>query len=532
MATGSPYLFGFQNILGRAFWDKTNLKTAVPKVSFAPPQTDDGATIVSEAGYYGTYLDLDGATRNESILIERYRDISQYPDCENAIDDIITEAIVSTDDDVPVKINTDNVELPKSIREKIDSEFENVCKLLDFNHRGHDIFRRWYIDGRLYYHKIVDEKHPKMGIQELRYLDPRKTRKVRTVDQTLDATGNVLYETKQEFFIYTDNGTTSTTSATRSLSQSLTPNAIQIAPESVTCVTSGILDLDKNLVLGNLHKAIRPVNHLRMMEDAMVIYRMTRAPERRIFYVDVSGLNKTKAESYLKDLMNRYRNKVVYDAATGEVKDNKKHMTMLEDFWMPRTNTGKGTEISTLPGLQNQGGIDDIEYFQKKLQQALNVPMSRLNADGGGFGFGRVAEITRDELKFAKFVDRLRKRFSELFNDLLRTQLVLKGIILPEDWDNIKYHIQYRFLNDTSMSEMRNIEDLRNKAGLIAEMEQSGFIGTYISKSKVQHEILKMDDDDIEKEKELMVQEMEEGMQKQAMTLQLQAKLGLLPPEE
>lgn len=532
MATGSPYLFGLQNVLGRAFWEKTNLKSATPKISFAPPQTDDGATIVSEAGYYGTYLDLDGATRNESTLIERYRDISQYPDCENAIDDIVTEAIVSTDDDVPVKIYTDDLELPKSIKEKINAEFENVCKLLDFNHRGHDIFRRWYIDGRLYYHKIVDEKRPKMGIQELRYLDPRKTRKVRTVDQTMDPTGNVLYETKREFYIYSENGTSNTTSAVKSLSQTLTPSAIQISPESIACVTSGILDLDKNLVLGYLHKAIRPVNHLRMMEDAMVIYRMTRAPERRIFYVDVSGLNKTKAESYLKDLMNRYRNKVVYDASTGEVKDNKKHMTMLEDFWMPRTNTGKGTEISTLPGLQNQGGLDDINYFQKKLQQALNVPLSRLSPDGSAFGFGRVAEISRDELKFAKFIDRLRKRFSELFNDLLRTQLVLKGIIAPEEWDAIKYGIQYRFLNDSSMSEMRTIEDLRNKVELISQMESANFIGTYMSRDKVMHEILKLDDDQIAEEQEKIMIEMQTDLEKQSQQLQLQAKLGLLPPEQ
>lgn len=529
----SPYLFGLQNVLGKAFWDKSKLEAPTPRVSFAPPQTDDGATIVSEAGYYGTYLDLDGASRNESTLIERYRDISQYTDCENAIDDIVTEAIVATDNDVPVTINTDKLELPKNIRAKIDEEFKNVCKLLDFNQRGHDIFRRWYIDGRLYYHKIVDEKHPKMGIQELRYLDPRKTRKVRTVDQKLDAAGNVMYETKREFYVYSDNGTTSSTQGSvRSMSQSLTPNALQIAPESIACATSGILDLDKNLVLGYLHKAIRPVNHLRMMEDAMAIYRMTRAPERRIFYVDVSGLNKIKAEAYLKDLMNRYRNKVVYDASTGEVKDNKKHMTMLEDFWMPRTNTGKGTEISTLPGLQNQGGLDDIDYFQRKLSQALNVPLSRQQPDGGAFGFGRVAEISRDELKFAKFIDRLRKRFSELFNDLLRTQLVLKGIMTVEDWDVIKDDIQYRFLNDTSMSEMRMIEDLRNKVELINEMTSSNFIGSYMSKKQVMQEILKYSEDVITEEQQQIMLEMQQDLEKQAEIMQLQAKLGLLQPEE
>lgn len=530
---GVPYLFGLQNILGKSFWEKTKLEDSKPRVSFAPPSTDDGATVVSEAGYYGTYLDLDGASRNESTLIERYRDISQYTDCENAIDDIVTEAIVSTDDDVPVSINTDKVELPKNIRSKIDEEFKNVCKLLDFNSRGHDIFRRWYIDGRLYYHKIVDEQHPKQGIQELRYLDPRKTRKVRTVDQQLDATGNVLYETKREFYVYSDNGTTNNTqNNNRGLTQQLSASALQIAPESIACVTSGILDLDKNLVLGYLHKAIRPVNHLRMMEDAMVIYRASRAPERRIFYVDVSGLNKIKAESYLKDLMNRYRNKVVYDASTGEIKDNKKHMTMLEDFWMPRTNTGKGTEISTLPGLQNTGAIDDINFFQKKLSQALNVPMSRMNADGGAFGFGRVAEISRDELKFAKFVDRLRKRFSDLFNDLLRTQLVLKGIMSPEDWDMIKYDIQYRFLNDTSMSEMRTIEDLRNKIDLIRDMESSHFIGEYISKKKVMFDILKMSEDDIAEEQQQIMLELEMDIQKQAQTMQMQAKLGIQPQPE
>lgn len=523
------YLFGFNNILGKSFWNKQKLTDPVPRVSFAPPAKDDGATLIPEAGYYGTYLDLDGASRNESTLIERYRDIAQYPDCDSAIEDIVTEAIVSTDDDVPVTINTDNVELPKSIRGKIDEEFQNICKLLDFNTRGHDIFRRWYVDGRLYYHKIVDEKRPKMGIQELRYLDPRKTRKVRTVEQKISDVGTITFETKQEFYTYSEIGASSLSQNNlKSQQMVLQPGALQIAPESITCVTSGILDLDKNLVLGYLHKAIRPVNHLRMMEDAMVIYRMTRAPERRIFYVDVSGLNKIKAEAYLKDLMNRYRNKVVYDASTGEIKDNKKHMTMLEDFWMPRTNTGKGTEISTLPGLQNQGGLDDVAYFQKKLAQALNVPLSRIQADGGMMGFGRVAEITRDELKFAKFVDRLRKRFSELFNDLLKTQLILKGIITLDDWNIIRSEIQYRFLNDTSMSEMRMIEDLRDKVELVQQMSTSNFIGTYMSRQTVMEKILKMSEDDIQRELELMTQELQQDAEKQSMIMQLQAKLGLL----
>ncbi len=529
---GSSYTFGFQNILGKTFWDKTRLTAPVPKISFAPPQSDDGATIISEAGYYGTYLDLDGASRNESTLIERYRDIAQYTDCENAIDDIVTEAIVSTDTDVPVTINTDELDLPKTIRAKIDDEFKNICRLLDFNHRGHDIFRRWYIDGRLYYHKLVDEKHPKMGIQELRYLDPRKTKKIRTVDQKLDVTGNVMYETKQEFYVYSDNGTTSTTSSsTRSLSQTLTPTALQISPESITCVTSGILDLDKNLVLGYLHKCIRPVNHLRMMEDALVIQRVSRAPDRRIFYVDVSGMNKIKAESYLKDLMNRYRNKVVYDASTGEIKDTKKHMSLTEDYWMPRTNTGKGTEIATLPGLSSTGSLDDIDFFQKKLYNSLNVPVSRMEPGGGSFGFGRVAEISRDELKFAKFIDRLRKRFSELFNDLLRTQLVLKGIISPEDWDVIKYDIHYKFLNDSSMSEVRKIEDLRNKVELVGEMQSSGYIGKYMSEKKVMMDILNMTEDEMNEELAQIMQETEINLQKQAQEMQLQAKLGMLPQQ-
>lgn len=666
---GSSYTFGFQNILGKTFWDKTRLTAPVPKISFAPPQSDDGATIVSEAGYYGTYLDLDGASRNESTLIERYRDIAQYTDCENAIDDIVTEAIVSTDTDVPVTINTDELDLPKTIRAKIDDEFKNICRLLDFNHRGHDIFRRWYIDGRLYYHKLVDEKHPKMGIQELRYLDPRKTKKIRTVDQKLDVTGNVMYETKQEFYVYSDNGTTSTTSSsTRSLSQTLTPTALQISPESITCVTSGILDLDKNLVLGYLHKCItgdarvrtpngwkymadvavgddvlyfdqsenttktttvttkwnngpkkivlvrtahssvkctpdhpilvfnkktgvseyveagdlvpeeflivcesnkeailtvddvpyeeevfdievacdehnfiangivvhnciRPVNHLRMMEDALVIQRVSRAPDRRIFYVDVSGMNKIKAESYLKDLMNRYRNKIVYNADTGEIKDTKKHMSLTEDYWMPRTNTGKGTEIATLPGLSSTGSLDDIDFFQKKLYNSLNVPVSRMEPGGGSFGFGRVAEISRDELKFAKFIDRLRKRFSELFNDLLRTQLVLKGIISPEDWDVIKYDIHYKFLNDSSMSEVRKIEDLRNKVELVGEMQSSGYIGKYMSEKKVMMDILNMTEDEMNEELAQIMQETEINIQKQAQEMQLQAKLGMLPQQ-
>lgn len=518
---------GLNNVIGKIFWEKQRVENPKPRESFAPPVTDDGAAVVSEAGYYGTYLDLDGASRNESTLIARYRDISKYSDCTNAIDDIVTEAIVSVDDDVPVTINTDKLELPNNIKEKINFEFENILKLLDFNNKGSDIFRRWYIDGRLYYYKIIDEKHPKQGIQELRYLDPRKTRKVRSIEQKKDQLGNDIIDVVREFYMYKDTGITSITN--NNFGNAASMNGIEIDTRSVTLVTSGILDLDKNLVLGYLHTAIRPVNHLRMMEDALVIFRVSRAPERRIFYVDVSGLHKTKAEAYLKDLMNRYKNKIVYDASTGEVTDGKQFQTLTTDFWMPRTNNGKGTEITTLPGLSANSTMDDITYFQKKLANSLNVPVSRSQPDGGAFGFGRVAEISRDELKFAKFIDRLRKRFSELFNDLLKTQLILKGVITPEEWDMIKSNIQYRFLNDTSVSEMRYIEDMRNKSELLAEMGNNGFIGRYMSRTTAMAKILRWDEETIAEEQEKIMIDMQQDMQKAMQQQQMQAQLGMQP---
>ena len=522
-------MFGIRNVFGKAFWDKTGLAEKQPRPSFSSSVGDDGAAVASESGYYGAYLDLDGVSRNESQLIERYRDISKYPDCESAIDDIVTQSIVDTDTDVPVRINLDATDLPDNIKKTIDDEFKNVCRLLDFNHRGHDIFRRWYIDGRLYYHKIVDEDHPAKGIIELRYLDPRKTKKVRTVEPQVQPDGTVIYLPKRELYVFSEAQHNLAVGNQAFVPSSPYNNTIEIAPESIACVTSGILDLDKNLVLGYLHGAIRPVNHLRMMEDSLVIARVSRAPERRIFYVDVSGLNKVKAEAHMKDLMNRYRNKIVYDANTGEVRDSKKYMSMLEDYWLPRTNSGKGTEISTLPGLNTGTNTDDIEFFKRNLAQALKVPASRFSPDGGGFNFGRVAEITRDELKFSKFIDRLRKRFSELFNDLMRTQLVLKRVMTPEDWDNIKYDVQYRFLNDSSMSEMRTIEDLRNKVDLIGEMEQSGFIGTYMSREKVKTEILRLTEEEIQEEQERIEAEREYDMQLAMQKAQMNAQIGLPP---
>lgn len=520
-------LFNINAIFGKAFWDQTKMKRQAPTtMSFAPPQNSDGAAVVNTSGYFGTYLDLDGISRNESSLIERYRDISQYVDVANAIDDIVTEAIVSNDDDVPVKIDTDTLEVSAGLKKKIEQEFENVCRLLDFNNHGADIFRRWYVDGRIYYHKIVDEAQPKRGITELRYLDPRKTRKIRAVEQSKDQiSGASTYLSKDEFYVYSDSMNTYTTPNTTSIVQGgVNVGTIQIAPESIASATSGILDLDKNLVLGYLHKAIRPVNHLRMMEDALVIYRMVRAPERRIFYVDVSGMNKVRSEAYMKDLMNRYRNKVVYDASTGEVKDAKKHMTMMEDFWLPRTNSGRGTEISTLPGLQ-ANSLEDVDYFKKNLQSCLNIPQSRMQPEGGIMGFGRLAEITRDELKFAKFIDRLRKRFSMLFDDLLKTQLVLKGIISADDWDSIRYNIKYKFLDDVNVGEQRKIEDIRNKVDMVAQMEQSQFIGKYISRSTAMKRYLGMSNDEIAEEMQLMQQDMQTDMQTQMMQMQMQQEI-------
>jgi len=455
---------------------------------FTSPSTDDGTLdIVSGGGHYASILDMDGRDRNELDLIRRYRDIAQQPECDSAIEDIVNEAIVSDERDQSVSLSLDRLDLSANIKHKIREEFNEVLRLLDFNSKGHDIFRRWYVDGRLYYHKIIDNKSPRKGLQEIRYIDPRKIKKVREQRKEVDKkTGLEIVRKVDDFYLYNDKGIDQNTG---------TSTGVKISPDAITYCPSGLVDMHKGTVLSHLNKAIKPVNQLRMIEDALVIYRISRAPERRIFYIDVGNLPKIKAEAYLKDVMNRYRNKLVYDARTGEIRDDRNHMSMLEDFWLPRREGGRGTEITTLPGGSNLGEIDDITYFQKKLYRSLNVPVSRL-AEETGFSIGRSDNITRDELKFTKFVQRLRKKFSVLFADILKTQLVLKGVIAVEEWDTIKEHIQFDYLQDGHFTELKNAEILRERLDMLGQIES--YVGTYFSKEYVKKNILRMSDEDIQ----------------------------------
>ena len=452
---------------------------------FTEPSSEDGTIEVAGGGFYSTHLNTDGRERTEMDLVRRYRDISQQPECDSAIEDIVNEGIVSNEKDAAVAIELDRLMLPPKIKDRIREEFDTVLQLLDFDTKGHDIFRRWYVDGRIFYHKVIDKNNPKKGIQELRYIDPKKIKKVKQVKKDLKKGSQIeLIKNVQEYYMYNDKGLASGTS-----------QGIKIAPDSITYVPSGLIDQNKGHVLSYLHKAIKPVNQLRMIEDSLVIYRVSRAPERRIFYIDVGNLPKIKAEQYLKDVMNRYRNKLTYDATTGEIKDDRNHMSMLEDFWLPRREGGRGTEISTLAGGSNLGEIDDITYFKQKLFRSLNVPISRLEAESG-FSLGRSTEITRDELKFTKFVQRLRKKFTPVFTDILKTQLILKGVITLEDWKKISQHIQYDFLQDGHFAELKAAELMRDRIDMLGSIES--YIGTFFSKNWVQKNVLNLTDHEIE----------------------------------
>jgi len=423
-------LFGF-NISRADQEQKEDLKT------FVPPQTDDGAIEIAPGGSYGTFVDLDGTAKSEAELVSRYREMSMQPECDSAVEDVINESIVMDDED-PIEIVLDNLKQPNSIKNKIREEFETVLEMLDFSNKGYDIFRRWYVDGRIYHHIIINDKDPRDGIKELRYIDPRKIRKVREKVKSKDPrTGATIYNKEQkEYYLYNPKGITS--SATQ---------GIKIAPDSISHIHSGLMDSRNNMILGHLHKAVKPLNQLRMLEDATVIYRLARAPERRIFYIDVGNLPKMKAEQYLRDMMVKHKNKLVYDAQTGEVRDDRKFMTMLEDFWLPRRDGGRGTEITTLPGGQNLGEMDDVDYFRRKLYKSLNVPVTRMESDTQ-FNMGRSSEITRDEIKFNKFIKRLRTRFTHLFEGLLEIQLVLKGVLSRADWEEMRNNIHYDFKED------------------------------------------------------------------------------------
>ena len=465
---------------------------APTETSFVPPSDDGALDTIRAGGYYGTYLDLDGAAKNESELIRRYREISMMADVDAAIDDIINEAVANIDDEQPVTLNLDNIKVPASIKKTIEEEFKNLMDMMRFNAKAHDYFRRWYVDGRLYFHKVIDTAKPKQGITDIRYIDPRKIKKIRNVIKEKDIKTCVEFVKKvEEFFIYSDKGIYSSTS----MKIGTNTNGLKIAKDSICYVTSGLLDLDNNMVLSYLHKAMKPANQLRMMENALVIYRLARAPERRIFYIDVGNLPKLKAEQYLKDIMNRYRNKLVYDASTGEIRDDKKTMSMLEDFWLPRREGGKGTEITTLPGGQNLGEIADIEYFQRKLYESLYVPVSRLQQQSG-LNFGRAAEISRDELKFTKFIAKIRRQFSVMFDDLLKTQLILKGIITEQDWEEMVQDIRYHFTSDAYYSESKDQELLRSRVELLAQLVP--FDGQYVSKNYIMKHVMRFTDEEIE----------------------------------
>ena len=453
---------------------------------FTLPAPDDGTVEIAGGGFFGQVLDTDGRERTEQDLVRRYRDIAQQPECDSAIEDIVNEGIVANEMDQAVSIVLDRLPYPSKIKKKIAEEFDGVLRLLDFDVKGHDIFRRWYVDGRMFYHKVIDKKSPRKGIQELRYIDPSKIKKVREVlREPKDGTSIELIKKVEEYYLYNDKG----------IASQGTSQGIKIAADSISYCPSGVIDQNKGHVLSYLHKAIKPVNQLRMIEDALVIYRISRAPERRIFYIDVGNLPKIKAEQYLKDVMNRYRNKLVYNASTGEIRDDRNQMSMLEDFWLPRREGGRGTEITTLPGGSNLGEIDDIVYFQRKLYRSLNVPVSRMEAEQA-FSLGRSTEITRDELKFTKFVQRLRKKFTALFTDVLKTQLILKGVITLEDWSNIKEHIQYDFLQDGHFAELKEAELLKDRLEVLQTVES--YVGTFFSKKWIQKNVLSMTEAEID----------------------------------
>lgn len=461
---------------------------------------DDGSTMVSSAGagYYGYTLDVDGTVKNEDELIRRYRDASFYPDCDSAIEDIINEAISTDEDDASISIKLDEMEVNDKVKNLITEEFNNILELLEFENKGHDIIRQWYIDGRLYYHVVLDPNSPKEGIQRLIYMDARKTRKVKKVEKKKNKGGVEVIANTEEYFIYNPKGITAGTAT-----------GIKMSKDSIVYVPSGYIDHNNGMVLSYMHKAIKPVNQLKMIEDAFVIYTISRAPQRRIFYVDVGTLPKQKAEQYVNDIMAKFRNKVVYDANTGEVRDDKKHMSILEDFWMPRREGGKGTEITTLQGGDTLIGNDSMQYFQQKLYQSLNVPVGRLQPNQG-FNLGKSSEITRDELKFNKFIIKLRKKFSPLFYDLLRVQLIAKGIMSVEEWDQYKNDIKFDYKRDNFFTEFKQNEIISSRLQLLAQTDS--YAGKYYSIAWIRKNVLMQTDDEIKEIDKEMEDEDEQGL--------------------
>jgi hypothetical protein len=489
-------------------------------ISPVPPNNEDGVDHYLTSGFFGSYVDIEGVYRTENDLIKRYREMALHPEVDSAIEDVVNEAIVSDTNDTPIQIELSNLTASDSLKRKIREEFKYILELLDFDRKSHEIYRNWYVDGRLYYHKVIDFKKPQEGIQELRYIDAMKMRYIRqqkkskkdqlTIsNRNQDNPMDYVFPEIEEYFIYYPKGAQNPVGSFGNQNNSSSNSGIKIAKDAITYCTSGLVDRNKNTVLSYLNKAIKALNQLRMIEDSLVIYRLSRAPERRIFYIDVGNLPKVKAEQYLRDVMMRYRNKLVYDSSTGEIRDDKKHMSMLEDFWLPRREGGRGTEITTLPGGQNLGEITDIEYFKKKLYRALNVPPSRMDGEGG-FNLGRSSEILRDELKFTKFVGRLRKRFSGMFYDMLKTQLILKNIITPEDWKQMAEHIQFDFLYDNHFSELKEAELMTERLNMAATAEP--YIGKYYSQNYVRNKILRQTDEEIIEQDIQIKKEIEEGI--------------------
>jgi hypothetical protein len=506
-------LFGFQITRNKTSSEEQAQKT------FTPPSNEDGALTISAAAYYGTYVDLDGTAKNEVELISRYREMAMQPEIEAAIDDIVNEAIIQNDDGKSVRLILDDLKQPEKIKKAIEEEFNVIQKLLNYKNMAADTFRRFYVDGRLFYHVIIDETNPASGIKALRYIDPRKIRKVREVKKDKDKNTAVdVVSTVNEYYIYNDKVVSGSSS-------SYGPVGVRIAKDSILNINSGLMDSRRAVVLSYLHKAIKPLNQLRMIEDATVIYRISRAPERRIFYIDVGNLPKLKAEQYLRDIMIKYKNKLVYDSATGEVRDDRKHLSMMEDFWLPRREGGKGTEITTLPGGQNLGELEDVKYFEKKLYKSLNVPVSRLDPNQSGFSLGRVGEITRDEVKFSKFVDRQRAKFSELFEQALRVQCVLKGICTEEEFEEFKQYIYFDFIKDNNFAELKEAELVRERLSLLGSVDP--YVGRYYSMSWIQRNVLRLTDDEIKDMQKEIDKEKEAGLILDPMQIAQQAQTDL-----
>ena len=497
------------NLFGFIFKDKK--KDQAPS-SFAPPQNDDGAIVIEQGGAYASVIDLDGIVKNEIELVTKYREMSQRPEVEGAISEIVNETIVTEEEKSPISLVTDKLNISDEIKQTVHEEFENVLNLLDFNNEGQDIFRRWYTDGRLYFHIIIDPNKPRDGIQELRYIDPRRIKPVIETETYVGENGVPMQIEKQRYYVYNQFGTDATTATT----------GVKIAWDSICYVHSGIQETNNTMILGYLHKALKPSNMLTMVEDATVIYRLSRAPERRVFYIDVGNLPKNKAEQYLKDIMSRYRNKMVYDATTGEIREDKKFLSFMEDYWLPRREGGRGTEISTLPGGENLGEMADVEYFKEKLYQALNVPVSRLQSEST-MSFGEGASITREEVKFGKFIYRLRNRFTQLFDQLLSTQLMLKGVIAREDWNVIRQKIYYNFLKDTYYSEMKNLEIIQSRVSAVDRF--INYAGKLVSWKWVRQNLLMQTDEEMK----LLDDQMEEE-KTDPRYQQLEAMVGGMPP--